>query len=968
MNLFLRRFQETVEAFPDREAVIDRDGTRSTSYRQLYEQASKVNHWLKAHNIGAEKVVAIYYPKGVEYIATRIGVIMAGAAWVGLEDMMGSSRIEYVIKDCGCEVVFNSELWEEAMQMEPSYDFADPDDHDLAFFIYTSGSTGEPKGAANEYGIYDYIMEGTNGFVGPYAFPNGRDGEPKPVQFAHVLPETFVGGVYITVGILDAQSTIHVISSEMTRDVKRLIGYFLEHRIDTTFMTPTFLNLAKTIPGLSLRAAFTGGEIVSNVYSDTFDIINVYGPSEFGYPACLFKLDRPYDVTPIGYPVADTDFRLIDEDGRETDEGELIVYLPWSRGYHHLPALNQDAWYYLGEKKYFRTSDIARRDDKGCFTIIGRADDMVKINGNRIDPSEIEKAMKETFHLDFCVVKPVKQGENVSICAWYLEDKVPDPKQAAESLREHLPYYMIPSHYIRIDEIPLNANGKVDKRALPKPGPASFALADDSPTDQNEKLLCDLFRKVLKTEREVGVSEDFFDLGGNSINAMQIVAEDVLPGLSISMIYEGRSVRKICSLYAEWINKEKDSETEDSLTKPVILNTDQEYLLKHDLKYPDTTMLNIPIRFYVRDSVDLKELAIAIRKVICSHPALLSTIEPSEEGGFCQRYDPSFDKEIKVEKVTDEELEEVCRSFVRPFKLDGSPMMRCRILEGDTRKTVLFDVSHLICDGWSLNLIFDDMGRVLAREEIRKDYWFKLMQREAERKTSATWQKDMEYFRKKFDKDSFTTLPRPDHDTDESRSASLTRLFDFERKDVEDICSTYKLGKNGLYLLASAMAIAEYNETRDVLFTWTWNGRIDANTSSSVGVFFKDLPVAFHIEKQPDIRSLVKETRKQIEEGVAHGHVSYFVETGNYKDRDLLCLIYQGDLYQYGEDDIVTSAELMDKDDFTSIDSLDVEVLESDDPFGIMLNYNAAMYDKESMERFAELICSKCKEIIAACK
>ena len=118
--------------------------------------------------IGAEKVVAIYYPKGVEYIATRIGVIMAGAAWVGLEDMMGSSRTAYVIKDCGCEVVFNSELWEEAMQMEPSYDFADPDDHDLAFFIYTSGSTGEPKGAANEYGIYDYIMEGTNGFVGPY--------------------------------------------------------------------------------------------------------------------------------------------------------------------------------------------------------------------------------------------------------------------------------------------------------------------------------------------------------------------------------------------------------------------------------------------------------------------------------------------------------------------------------------------------------------------------------------------------------------------------------------------------------------------------------------------------------------------------------------------------------------------------------------------------------------------------------
>ena len=964
MNLFLKRFQETVQAFPEREAVIDRDGTRSTSYRQLYEQACKVNHWLKAHNIGIEKVVAIYYPKGVEYIATRIGVIMAGAAWVGLEDMMGNSRTAYVIRDCGCEVVFNSDLWEEAMQMEPSYDFADPDDHDLAFFIYTSGSTGDPKGAANEYGIYDYVIEGANGFAGPYAFPNGRDAEPMPIQFAHVLPETYVGGLYITIGTLDVQSTIHVISPEMTRDVKRLISYFLEHRIDTTFMTPTFLNLAKTIPGLSLRAAFTGGEIVSNVFSDKFDIINVYGPSEFGYPACLFKLDRPYDVTPIGYPVADTDFRLIDEDGNEADEGELIVYLPWSRGYHHLPELNEESWYYLGEKKYFRTSDIARRDENGCYTIIGRADDMVKINGNRIDPSEIEKAMNEAFNLKFCVVKPVKQGKNVSICAWFTEDKVPDPKEASNILREHLPYYMIPSHYIHIDEIPLNANGKVDKKALPEPDLSSRDSMEE-PESREEKLLCDLFGKALKTKRDVGVNEDFFDLGGDSIQAMQIVAEDVLPGLSISMIYEGRCVRNICSIYADLVKSEKDLNTEDSLTKQLALNTGQEYLLKYDLKYPETTMLNLPVRFYVRDSVDLNELATAINQVIRSHPALHSTIAPSAEGGFCQHYDPSCDKEIKVEKMTDTELEDTCRNFVKPFKLDGSSMMRCRVLEGDTTRTVLFDVSHLICDGWSLNHLFEDMGRVLAGKEIKKDYWYKLMRREADRKNSAVWQKDMEYFRNKYDKDNFTTLPRPDHDTDESRSAYLTHLFDFKRKDAENVCILNKLGKNGLYILACALAIADYNETEDVLFTWTWNGRIDACTSSSVGVFFKDLPVAFHIEKQPDIQGLIKETRAQIEEGIAHGHASYFVETGNYRNRDLLCLIYQGDLYQYGADDIVTSATLMEKDNYTCINSLDVEVLESDDTFGVMLNYNAAMYDKESMERFAELICSKCKEIIA---
>ena len=965
MNPFLKRFQETTAAFPDREAVVDREGTRRTSYRQLYEQAARVNRWLRDHDIGTESVVAIYFPKGVEYIATRIGVIMAGAAWVGLEDMMGSKRIEYVTRDCGCAAVFDGSLWEEAMQLEPSYRFAEPDDYDLAFFIYTSGSTGEPKGAAHEYGIYEYIMAGVNGFVGPYAFPEGRAGKPVPVQFAHVLPETFVGSVYISVGILDAQSTIHVISPEMARDPKRLIRYFIEHRIDTTFMTPTFLNLAQTIPGLSLRAAFTGGEIVSNVFSDRFDIINVYGPSEFGYPSCLFTLDRPYDITPIGYPVADTDFRLLDEEDRESDEGVLVIHLPWFRGYQHLPEENESTRVFLHGKQYFRTSDIARRDGKGCYTILGRADDMVKINGNRIEPAETEKAMKEAFGLDFCVVKPIRNGERAVLCAWYLEDKVPEPEEAARILLEHLPDYMLPSHYVRINEIPLNANGKVDKRALPEPDLTVQTHPAATPETRNEQLLCDLLQLVLKTGRPVGPEEDFFNLGGDSLHAMEIIAEDVLPGLTIPMIYEGRTVRRICGLYGKRTETGEDKKTGDAAQMQAPLNMGQQFLL-YDQKDPDAAF-NIPIRFRLKDDADLQKLAEAVRTVIRAHPALLSTIEASGEGGYRQRYVSAFDAEIPVEKVTDEELEEICRSFVRPFRLDGGPMMRCRILEADTEKTLLFDVSHLICDGWSLDLIFEDVGRALRGEKILGDCCYDLLREEADQNVSAAWQKDMEYFRGRFDREGFVTLPGPDHITDENENACLIRSFDFSREAAQNVCMRYRLGKNGLYLLASAMAIAAYNDTQDVLISWTWNGRADARTMRSVGVYFRDLPAAFHIEREPDIPHLLKETKAQIEQGVAHGRASYFMKAGSYRGSDLFCLTYQGDLYQYGSDEIVASAELMDRDTSASNNALNVEILESGDDFGILLSYNGAMYDEASMERFAGLFCDKCAEIIAAC-
>lgn len=968
MIRFLKMFRKTVEMFPDRVAVVDRDGARNTTYRQLYDQAARVNHWMKAHDIGKESVAAIYFNKGAEYIATRLGMIMAGAAWVGLEDMMGSSRIQYVIRDCGCKAVFDMELWEEAMQLEPSYEFADPDDHDLAFYIYTSGSTGKPKGAANEYGIYDLIMEGVNGFVGPYAFPDGRDGKPVPVQFAHVLPETFVGGVYITVGILDARSTIHVISPELTRDLKQLIRYFVEHKIDTTFMTPTFLNLAKTIPELSFRAAFTGGEIVSAVFSDRFDIVNVYGPSEFGYPACLFTLDRSYDTTPIGYPVGDTDFRLIDEKGNESDEGELIVYLPWFRGYHHLPAENERANFILNGKKYFRTNDMARRDEKGCFTILGRADDMIKINGNRVDPSETEKAMKEAFGLGFCVVRQVKQGEKTFLCAWYTGDSVPEPEIATSILLKHLPYYMIPSYYMHIDEIPLNANGKVDKRALPDPVIDGHTHPATVPENLNERLLSEMLERILKTGRTVGTDEDFFELGGDSIYAMQIVAEDILPGLDISMIYAGRTVRKICALYTESINAGNIRKSGDEMQLQAPLNKSQEYLIEYDHKYPDSTMLNIPVKFSLRKDADLQKLADAVKVVLSSHPSLLSTIESDGAGGYIQRYVPEFNTGIQAEKVTDEELDDICSSFVKPFHPDGSPMMRCRILEGDTEKVLLFDVYHGICDGWSLGKIFEDVGLALEGKELSKDYCFELLHEEADRKESLSWQKDMEYFRNRYDREDFDSLPIPDHVTDENESAYLTHLFDFSREAAERVSLKYKLGKNGLYLLASAMAIAEYNKTEDVLISWTWNGRADSRINNSVGVFFKDIPASFHIEKDADVLWLIKETREQIEEGIVHGHASYFMETGAYKGKDLLCFLYQGNMYSYEPDSITTNAEMMDKGTYACNNALDVEILESYDEYGVVLNYNGAMYDDVSMERFAGLICQKCAEIISICE
>ena len=162
---YIDRLTNTAENYPDRIAIVDRDGLRSTSYRELLGYAMKVNHYLRSKGIGKEDTVGIYYPKGMEYIATRIGVMMAGAAWVALEDLMGKERIDYVINDCKCVLVMSGKEWKEAMDVSECPDVRPADPHDLAFYIYTSGSSGWPKGAMQEYGIYDLMWDGLGMYI-----------------------------------------------------------------------------------------------------------------------------------------------------------------------------------------------------------------------------------------------------------------------------------------------------------------------------------------------------------------------------------------------------------------------------------------------------------------------------------------------------------------------------------------------------------------------------------------------------------------------------------------------------------------------------------------------------------------------------------------------------------------------------------------------------------------------------------
>lgn len=951
MISFLQKLTDTARMFSDRPAVVDNDGDRITSYAELYENALKVNAYLRMQGIGKEDVCAIYFKRSMEYIATRIGIMMAGAAFVGLEDLMGKERIDFVIKDSGCKLVFDGEKWQEAMGLTPCSDIADPDPHDLAYIIYTSGSTGNPKGVMQEYGGYENMQRGTRGFFEEYA-------DPEPMNFAEVAPQTFVSGVYTTVGILDVRGTIHEISMELIRNMDALSRYFIENNIHHTFMTPTFIKLLLKDPDICLRAASVGGEVVSDVYTDRYDIINVYGPSEFGFPTCLFKLDKAYDNTPIGFPANDNEIVLLNEEGDPDMEGVFCINLPYFRGYL---LDNPGEFVYIGGKKFFKTSDYVKKNTDGSYVMLDRLDDMVKINGNRVDTKEVEAAVRKCLKVDFCCVKLFMNNGIKALCAYYTGDEKIDSIAAAAILRDHIPEYMIPSYYLRLKDIPLNANGKLDKNALPKPSGVIRVKPYAPPVNKAQMTLCDAMKKALDIKEDIGIDDDFFVLGGDSIRAMETLSYCKMPGLSVQMVYEGRTVRRIMEILE---SVKALNSTASGTEKYAKLNAGQVYLLKKDLTKPQSCMLNLPIRFDIMPGSDYEKLEKAINKAISLHRALSSVIE-EKNGSYYLRYREEPAISLKVEEMSDEAMKKEIDAFVKPFDPFEGPLFRGRIIKGEQKGVILLDVYHVICDGYSYQKLVDDIGSVYEGDEITEDSCFELLCEEERYHQSDRFTNDMEYFRTLYDKEGWETYPRVDHETGEDVDDNFFVDFDFTKKDVDTLVKKYGIGRGGVYLAALALAIASYNQSENVMFTWTWHGRSDEMRMNSVGYFSKDIPIAFRLKKGLLLSKLYEDIMLQIRDGISHGNVSYWEEMGSYEGKDLVCFLYQGDVYEYHDGEgIVNSMVKMPSQVAFCNNILDIEVLDGRDNFGVLLDYNAGKYERESMELFGKLFCKMCSILL----
>ena len=936
---------------PNAAILFDEAHTKGITYAQLDELSGRVYAYLSNKGIGKEDFVLINLPRGVMPVIAMIGVWKAGAAWALVEDTYAPERIEYIRKDCGCKEELSAANWEKIMATTAIKGYWLADEHDAAYAIYTSGTTGNPKGVLHEYGnieraIKSVRLNGENPF-------NGKD------RLALLAPMNFVASVIV---ILEALSIccgkIFIVSYATIKNPMSLKMFFVEKRITITFLTPSYVRMLGNQTGPFLRMLFVGSEPANNVYLKNVDLINIYAASESGFAVGVYKIDKPYETCPIGKPEIETKISLINEDGEEAQNGEigeLCFENPFVRGYINLPEETERAF---GGGMY-RTGDLARIDENGNYVLLGRSGDMIKINGNRIEPAEIEASVKQVLGVDWVAARGFEENGKSFLCAYYTADMEVDSDQLRESLSKRLPYYMIPSYYIKIDKVPLNRNGKMDRKALPKPDASDFKTDYAAPENEIQQKLCDAMAAVLKLE-QFGINDDFYELGGDSLGSIRVITESGLPGLNASEIFRGRTPKKIAELYEKNLSDDGESpeiknaramETDHPLT------VEQLYMVDYQLYTPKSTMYNLFTMMRIdKERFDMQKMADAMRTAIRNHSALLTTFHFNQDGDIIQRYTPEVLSDIRVEKISEFEFADIKDALVRPFKIIGGCLHRCRVFETEKHGYIFFDVHHTIFDGTSLKVFMQNVGKAYMGMQPDPDLYYLILQNRENETQTEFYEESRQYFENRLDGVEWSSYPETDHESRENEMGELFAPIGIEQPQMKAMERHYKISRNEFFIAVAALSISIYNKKNDIKLCWIYNGREDLTAMNSVGLLFRELPVGVRLKDEMTLRELFADVHDQVQKGIEHSCYPYVDIHNRVGSSEAAYLLYQQDIRDMGgleEMDIETID--IRQNQAASQTVLDMEILDGAEGLVLMIDYTASLYEDESMERFKDI-------------
>ena len=907
-------FESQVSRSPDAAAVVFEEKT--LTYRQLNERANQLAHCLRRHyGIQPDDRIGLLVDRSEEMLVGILGILKAGAAYVPIDPAYPRDRVAYILNDsrvrvlltgAGCTTERNEtpvlDLTDEAVAAGP---VTNPPlvntSGDLCYVIYTSGTTGQPKGVLVEHRSVVNLTEWLGGLI----YKN----HPGPLTALLTASFNFDASVQQLFAPLLNGSRLVCISEATKRDPAQYVAALLRHQVGVVDITPAYLKIILSWlkqeaagPALQkhLRYTLCGGETLTGELAAAYrevvgdsKLVNVYGITEVTVDSTFEVVtpERPSEAS-IGKPLPNTRLYILDAHLQPVPVGVVGEIAlggdGLARGYLNQPELTAGKFVanpFGPGGRLYRSGDLARWLPDGNVEFIGRRDHQVKVRGYRIELGEVENVLKKHPSVKEAVVAATGAGGEKQLAAYFSGHQQVSVAALRAFAQASLPEYMIPSRWVAVEAFPLTVNGKIDRQALPDPvraagdAPATY----QAPRTQTEATLVEIWQKVLG-HAPIGVHDNFFETGGDSIRVIQVVAQvhkQLLVKVEIKHVFAHPTVAGLAAL-VQSLGQRAYQSIQALSAQPdyEVSNVQRRLWILNKIEGPQLAY-NMTGAFRLRGPLQRAALERAFSTLVERHESLRTTFtavdgEPKqrvhEAGAWplrvtCHDLRGETDPGAAVQRVVEAET-------ATAFDVEKGPLLRVRLLHTHEHEHVLLvAMHHIISDGWSVGVLIGEVIQLYGA--YVQGYKNPLAPLRVQYKEYAAWQNELlttddARVSEQFWLDQFADgIPVLELPGDFSRPARKTYRGDSIRFSVPpELTRQLRSLSRGqgatlfMTLLASVKALLyQYTGQRDIVVGSPVAGRDHDELDHQIGCYLNTLPLRTRFEGSDSFEGLLAKVK-----------------------------------------------------------------------------------------------------------
>ncbi|CAN7459412.1 amino acid adenylation domain-containing protein [Peribacillus frigoritolerans] len=994
------RFEDVITRFENKVSTNFNDvaivhGDDQVTYSELNARANKVAQRLFLNHVGAEDRIGIFMDRSINMVTAILAIMKVGAAYVPLDPSQPVSRLKHMIEDSQITYCLSNEeglpkypgdegkllciediLKEREMECS-EFKSRKISENDLAYIIYTSGTTGKPKGVMIEHGGLANLC---NWHINYYSV----DGKDAAVLVSNTSFDASIWEIfpYLTNGnkllILDYYDLLDVeILSEKMEKEKVTLAFF-----STGLLEQLFINDMK-FPE-SIRAILTGGDRLKTIPDRlSFDLYNNYGPTEGTVVATAYKVLPSDDtVIPIGKPILNAEAYVFNSRMKPVPKGQIgELYIGGkgiARGYINNPGKNDESFIqnpFNPSRKLYKTGDLVKYAEDGNLLFAGRADDQVKIRGYRIELGEVSAVLNKCPGIRDCFIAIKDESKSKKfIMAYYISENDLEENYIRDYMKDHLPHYMIPSYFIKMESFPLTVNGKVDAKSLPDTKTNSEGTNSKSVMNGTEQKLLKIWKEVLNNQ-EITIFDNFFECGGDSILSIQICSLAKKENLLITSknIFEKQSIEelaKVVELPGDVTINQSDVFGKAPFT-PI-----QSWFFTQQINNYNHWNQSVTLKGY--PELNEKRLQRIMAHIVRHHDGLRSRFNREESFSQVDKHiDTSENWTLNYVNLSnlnkDQQEREIARIGIgaqQGINIINGPLMKIVCINtGKNEHVIIWIIHHLLVDGVSWRILIEDFDRLyiqdINNQELKLDNKttsYKEWANNLNEYKNSTPLGIKEYWLNEHETVYENALVKTGNVYD-GKSFEMKLNKEITNKIYNDMTKAYKASIDEIYLSIFTALIGKYFNKKDIHFTLEGHGREElfagVDLSRTVGWFTTMCPV--YIENKESISNTIQGTKKKLRtlpnKGIEYGIITELCgETHMKQNRPIISFNNLGRFHQNNEwaaKEVTFFSEQDIQHNAYAEHEVDIELLVVNEEQTIKINYNRH-FVREDFEQYMQ--------------